>query len=271
MASSSSKFEFSLRLALNNDPLYYEAFRSEDLRRNPPSLLMSYVYVNRFLKEYPRLVVRDWVLDSGAFSAKHSGTEIKLQDYIEFCLKIMDSEHPPAEIFALDVIGDHKSTLQNVKAMWKAGVPAIPCYHINEPDDVLKRYSREYPKIAVGGMSQLHGAKKKDFAEQCFARAWPALIHGFGVTTLSIVKSLPWHSVDSTTWSAPRRFGRYPHFGTVKVTIAHKDVKVLPQIKYFLKIEKFCRASFGATLNTVKSDYEPLTNEKSNRTRKRGH
>ena len=53
----------------------------ERFNPNAPALLVSYVYLEPFLKNQHRYCYRDWVLDSGAFSAHNSGTEIKLQDY----------------------------------------------------------------------------------------------------------------------------------------------------------------------------------------------
>src|SRR6516225_8717940 len=60
----------------------------------------------------------------------------------------------------------------NSKAMWKAGIPAIPTFHRHEPWDALKGYAADYPKIAVGGMADLRATAKREYAEQCFARVW---------------------------------------------------------------------------------------------------
>ena len=53
-----------------------------------PALLVSYVYLKPFLKFRPTYRYRDWVMDSGAFSAHVSGAEIKLQDYIDTCKRL---------------------------------------------------------------------------------------------------------------------------------------------------------------------------------------
>jgi hypothetical protein len=38
------------------------------------------------------------------------------------------------------------------------------------------------------------------------------VFHGFGLTNWTILKSLPWYSVDSTSWGKGFRFGRVPVF-----------------------------------------------------------
>ncbi len=147
----------------------------------PPALLVSYVFHKRFLKLRSDYVYRDWVMDSGAFSAKNSGVEIDLQEYIDTCQELLETDPKLSEVFALDVIGDWRASVKNYETMWKAGVPAIPAYHIGEPEELLLDLASAYNKIAVGGMAKLRGHTKLQFAEQCFARVWPVKVHGFGV------------------------------------------------------------------------------------------
>ena len=90
-------------------------------KRLAPALLVSYYYLEPFLKNQSGYVYRDWVLDSGAYSAFNSGATIDLEKYIEKCLELMESDPTLTEIFALDVIGDHKASLKNTERMWDAG------------------------------------------------------------------------------------------------------------------------------------------------------
>ena len=78
-----------------------------------PALLVSFVYLQPFLEKQSKYQYRDWVLDSGAFSAHNSGKEIKLQDYIDCCKRLMDSDQTLTEVYSLDVIGDWKASLKN--------------------------------------------------------------------------------------------------------------------------------------------------------------
>ena len=67
-----------------------------------PSMLVSFVYWSEF-NRMGEVKLREWVLDSGAYTAFMSGKPIVLQDYIDFCKRVRDSDNPPTEIFGLDV------------------------------------------------------------------------------------------------------------------------------------------------------------------------
>lgn len=205
---------------------------------NKPALLVSYVYVDKFIKRHKEFAYRDLALDSGAFSAYQSGTEIKIDKYIDDIKRYREMESLKlVEVFALDVIGDWKASLKNTEKMWKAGIEAIPCYHINEPEDVLKGYARDYPKIAIGGVAKAKGTVKSAFANQCFARVWPKKIHGFGFGAKEIVMSLPFHSVDATSWEiGPCGFGRWASYGKMSIRGSKQNLTV--EIEYYLNLER---------------------------------
>src|SRR5262249_48713197 len=178
-----------------------------------PALLVSYVYLNQFLKHRHRYAYRDWVMDSGAFSAYNKGAVIDLQAYIEKSKELFSTDPTLSEIFSLDVIGDWRTSLKNTEEMWKQGVPAIPCFHNGEPWDVLVGLARDYFKIALGGVAMKRKNFKHWFANQCFSRVWkevgPTRIHGFGFSGESMVMGYPLHSVDATNWEvSPCKFGR---------------------------------------------------------------
>src|SRR6202044_4270767 len=94
-----------------------------------PALLISYYYLEAWELSKHKYHYRDWVMDSGAFSAHNSGAVIVLQDYIDCCHRLMKDDPTLTEVYSLDVIGDWKASLKNTEEMWRQGVPAIPCYH----------------------------------------------------------------------------------------------------------------------------------------------
>jgi len=165
-----------------------------------PALLVSYYYLEPFLKEQHRYRYRDWVLDSGAFSAHNSGATIDLGRYVDTCLELLEKDPSLTEVFALDVIGNAEASLKNCEEMWRQGVEAIPCFHAGEPEEFLLHIAKKYPKIALGGVALERGDFKFDFCQQCFARVWPKKIHGFGMSSPQMVYNLPFHSVDATNW-----------------------------------------------------------------------
>lgn len=207
-----------------------------------PPLLVSYHYSDYFVAEQQRISYRHWILDSGAFSAHQLGARIELHDYISFAKDRLAADSTLKEVFALDVIGDWRAGLRNAERMWTAGVPAIPCYHVGEPEDVLVGLARDYPKIALGGMAKLKGAIKRRFVDQCFARIWPKPVHGFGVGTADLLLAAPWHSVDATNWEAgPTQFGTWRAFGgrDLRVRGSRYDLRV--EVEWFMELERTAR------------------------------
>lgn len=212
----------------------------------PFSLLVSYEdnYLRSFFRTCPvgsekRRYIRSWVLDSGAFSVWTKGRTIDLTKYIEDCKQLKAADPMLTEIFALDVIGDWRASLKNYEAMWKAGVEAIPTYHVGEPADVLLGLARDYPKIALGGAVGYAG--KLGWAQQCFARVWPKKMHGLGFGSYRQVMSLPWHSVDSSNYSTASRFGKWMSFGpghqgTHLSVRGHRDMS--GELNYYIDLEK---------------------------------
>jgi hypothetical protein len=143
-----------------------------------PALLVSYVYREPFLRDQAKYRYRDWVLDSGAFSAYVSGAVIENRAFIEEAKRLLATDKTLTEVFALDVIGDYKTSLRNCEEAWEQGLPAIPTYHAGEPESHLRDIAKRFPKIALGGVV---GSKNKlSWAKQCFARVYPKRIHGFG-------------------------------------------------------------------------------------------
>lgn len=234
-----------------------EAFaRHLSERNNKPALLVSYVYLTPFLKNRHRYAYRDWVLDSGAFSAHNSGAEIKLQDYINCCKELQASDPTLTEVFALDVIGNWKASLKNCKEMWRQGVEAIPCYHVGEPESELKAMAKDYPKIALGGCVGYRDKLK--FAEQCFARVWPKAIHGFGFGAEKDIMALPWHSVDATNWEiGPCKFGRWQSFGQLSVRGSKQNLRA--EVEWYLNLERRAQQKWTGAMRQLATTMGPST------------
>tara|TARA_R110000824_G_scaffold281162_5_gene469453 strand:- start:793 stop:1545 length:753 start_codon:yes stop_codon:yes gene_type:complete len=204
-----------------------------------PSLLISFVYLEDFLLKRNEYQISEWVMDSGAFSAHNSGAIIHLDEYIETCKHLMETDKQLKEIFALDVIGDWKASQKNTEAMWDAGVPAIPCYHSGEPEKVLIDMAKQYPKIALGGVAMSKGKRRNDWAAQCFARVYPKKIHGFAFASRIALMSLPFHTTDATTWSlAPCKFGEWCSFDRTNFGIRGNDLPLRCEINHFLELQR---------------------------------
>ena len=169
-------------------------------------------------------------LDSGAYSAFTQKLEIDIDKYIGF---IKEHEKYLSVYAVLDVIGDVEGTYQNQQYMEMRGLTPIPCFHAKEDYDYLEEYVNNYDYIALGGMAQLKGSKTqlKLWLDDIWSKylvnedgTAKIKIHGFGITSVELMKRYPWYSVDSTSWVLTSRFGSvYCDIGGLrKITVSDK-------------------------------------------------
>lgn len=206
-----------------------------------PALLVSFFYLDVFLKAQAKYVYRDWVIDSGAYSAFNSGGVIDLTEYIATCKHLLANDPTLVECYSLDVIGDWKKSLANTERMWSEGIEAIPAYHAGEPWEVLELLARDYPKIAFGGVALKRAKAKMAWANQCFARVWPKKIHGFAFGGKAVLE-LPFHSVDSTSWAmGPLGYGNWKAYPGVRLSWRGSSQNLRAEVEYHLEIERKAR------------------------------
>ena len=154
--------------------------------------------------------------DSGAFSAATLGVPVNLSDYADW---IKRWKHRLAIYANLDVIGDPRATLDNQHRLEDKGLAPLPVFHVNEPWEYLEHYLERYDYVALGGL--VPHAMRVSALMPWLVKAFKMLppgkgYHGFGVTGWTILKSFPWTSVDSTSWSIGYRYGRVPLFSPVE-------------------------------------------------------
>lgn len=225
-----------------------------------PALLVSYVYLQPFLKNRHVYRYRDWVLDSGAFSAHNSGEEIRLPEYIDCCKELLATDPTLTEVFALDVIGDWRASKKNCEKMWKAGVPAIPCFHFGEPWKELVAMARDYPKIALGGVVGQKVEPRDKWIGQCFARVWPKKIHGFGFSGEKTLMRFPFHSVDATNWElGPCKYGTWKAFGHQRVSVRGSKQNLRAEVEWYLDLERRARERWKKEMALLESQPDSWT------------
>ena len=220
-----------------------------------PAVLCSYVFYRVFKPLLTGEVgkIREWYLDSGAFSAMQANTTISVEQYIEFCLSLRESKLPPSAIFALDVIGDWRASMRNTEIMWKAGVEAIPCYHAGEPSRVLEEMVANYPRIALGGAAGvLYGEARYRYLAAAFAKAWPKRIHGFGINDPKLLSQFPFDSGDATSWElGVLRFGIWKS-SKLKTPWLRRGHNLRPEVDYYLDLERQLEAKWSGVLKEVR-------------------
>lgn len=222
-----------------------------------PGLLVSFVYLKAFDSNRAKFHFRDWVMDSGAFSAHNSGKVIDLVEFTELAKERLATDPQLTEVFSLDVIGDWRASEANTKKMWAMGVPAIPTWHKGEPWDLLVAMARDYPKIALGGLVGLRTTAKKELIGQAFARVWkevgPTKIHGLGVGSEEIILAFPFHSVDATNWEmGPCAFGRWASFGGQNLQIRGKH-NLRAEVEHYLRIEARARDRWKREMSKIEA------------------
>lgn len=175
--------------------------------------LLSYHYFGK--KDIDALVAKyfkggspRFFLDSGAWSAFTLGSPIKMAEYIAFIKRF--GHH--FDVYSnLDDMQAPERTWRNQMEMEDAGLHPLPAFHTGEDFRHLERYVDRYPYVAVGKMVPWLKCHKKllPWLAKIFqiARGGPTVFHGFGATNWEIAKTVPWYSVDSSSWSAGVRFG----------------------------------------------------------------
>jgi hypothetical protein len=153
----------------------------------------------------------DLFADSGAYSAATTGAVIDLDAYAAWL-------HQWSDLFTvranLDVIGDHVATAVNYERLRAAGCDPLPVFHVGEPWSVLEQMCADHRYVALGGLA-LHltnrGMRRQIMAWLVKAfrigRDHGTVFHGFGVTSARLARSLPFYSLDSSSYTYGQRFG----------------------------------------------------------------
>ena len=186
--------------------------------RNTTNILESYLYMDKkenSLIKQSLIKGRKIMLDSGAFTAKHKGVEINIDDYIKFVYKYKDSFKV---VVNLDVIGDPKATMRNQRIMEENGIRPLPVYHISADNKkFLKYYVDNYPYVGIGGIRRMKSNRIFTVLDDLWgnvildSKGKPRTrIHGFAITRLSPLWRYPWHSIDSSAWVKQSGAGALP-------------------------------------------------------------
>jgi hypothetical protein len=150
----------------------------------------------------------DIVVDSGAYTAHTKGIVIDREAYTAF---LAENVGRYRFAIALDVIGDPEATRRNYVAMRSdlagTGVRLVPVWHVKDDLARLTQLCRCTDLVAVGGMVGVPTAAliRLAFPAHQEAASFGTKLHGLGVTSTRAL-TLPWSSVDSSSWTIARRY-----------------------------------------------------------------
>lgn len=181
-------------------------------------ILDSYHYIHK--KTAVEKIRRDGekvFLDSGAFSAYSKGVVVDIDKYCDYIIEnddIIKKEDGSLLASVLDSIGDPLKTYQNQLYMESRGVRPLPCFHYGDDERYLEWYAANYDYITIGGMVPISTPQLKVWLDRIWEKylvdgaGRPKLkVHGFGLTTVSLMQRYPWYSVDSSSWVQSARTG----------------------------------------------------------------
>lgn len=214
------------------------------MRPELPAYLIAFPFLSHWHQRRGGQRYRQWIMDSGAFSAMNSGKPVNRAEFHDAIRAANDSADPPRYVFGLDVIGDWRESLKNCEAAWSEGLEVIPTYHHGEPEDYLRGIARDYPMIALGGVAGGSPPAVQAWATRCFQRIWPCRVHGFSLCAKRYVTALPFYSVDSTAWFLQAiRYHRFAAHGGAFLPRA-RPTSLRAEIEKHLRLEEYARVQW---------------------------
>lgn len=222
-----------------------------------------YVKVDRKVNELHALK-RPIFLDSGAFSAYTLGIQLDLVEYCDYIKRNRDFirvEDGALMASVLDGIGDAQMTYDNQKHMESLGVRPLPCFHAGEDERYLEYYIANYDYITLGGMV---GASQKDL-QIWLDRIWdrhltdgsgnPRIkVHGFGITSVTLMERYPWYSCDSSSWVQTASFGGIQMPDGSVVSVSDKSPSRHDAGQHYLTVTELERAAIKRTIEAAGFD-----------------
>lgn len=196
------------------------------------NILCSFEY-RASMKQYKPCHCRNFMADSGAFTAMNAGKKISM-DYVDSYIKwINDNDiHHFIEMDLDEVIG-YEATLDIRKRIeTKTGKKVMPCWHLQRGADGWKRMCDEYPYVAIS-LSRLTNTSKwlvkNKFAPLRFflheANKRGAKVHALGCNDLNLLRQYHFFSADSSTHTLGNRYGNILYFNNGVLQQVNKQRK----------------------------------------------
>lgn len=226
------------------------------------------------------------MIDSGAYSAYTQGTELDVDEYIEYLNSIDDHtdvivqvDTPPGNRFKDRTAEDYESgprlSWENYLYMREKVLSVeklVPVFHMGESykwlENMLEWKDSNGKHIPYIGIAPLHSSEanpnnRSSFIDRCFEiinrSSNPNVkTHAFGMTKLSVLEAYPFTSADSTSWILCAVNGSImTPFGTVPVSekSAHNPNHYLKLPEEGRKVIDDYVKSYGFGYGELRSQY----------------
>jgi hypothetical protein len=206
--------------------------------------LQSFYYIEKmpkkgtiFAKKIPKY--NSFLLDSGAFTYMMSKGK-KLPNIDEFTERYIEyiNNYGIDLFFEMDVdsvFGYEKVLKLRERIESKTGKRVIPVFHKNRGFNDWISMCKDYDYISIGiaGKDCSWGARKIFLKFINSAREYGCKVHGLGITGTRSLETVPFYSVDSTSWTTGNRFGHIWKFNGREMIKIDKPIgsKIINQRK----------------------------------------
>jgi len=241
-----------------NPHQYDLVLKDWDYERSPMSLLFSFAYhddITKLFKDGHHKKATRLILDSGAYTAFSTGSEIDLDAYMEF----IHSKHGQRfdEVVGLDVIDDPdrgRLTFRNCMEMKRNGIECIPVFHYGDDEKWLVKYSKNFEKVGLSITSSMRVSDRYNFLRWAFQQVYPHKFHMFGWASKTLLSQFPFHSADTTSYMATGfRYGSWSAFhnmkGVCKVRKQDAFRMSIHEILRGLKVEREIQAQWSMEID----------------------
>lgn len=189
-------------------------------------ILTSYFYIRKKegLLDKFKMIANEILVDSGAHSFQKGVKVDWLQYTQEYASWIRQNDcQQILGFFEMDVdnIIGYDKVLQLRAILESASRKIIPVWHKNRGVDEFKKMCRQYDFASITGFKNEEVQDHQYLMFLKYANKHNCKIHCLGMTRTKIMETVPFYSVDSSTWKQAGNFGEYREFSRGKLHI-HK-------------------------------------------------
>lgn len=201
-----------MRVHLAEAGNYIESFIEKKYLTNIKfNILFSFAY-NKKIETYQENA-KYLLVDSGAFTFQQKGIN-KLDKYMKEYMQFIDENKKYENTYFIEmdidnIIG-YSKVLDIRQSLFEITNKIIPIWHRSLGVPEYKKMCKEYSYIGFSGVNKedlLNTNQMRSFVE--YAHKHNTKVHGLGVGARKTLLSVPFDSVDATSWLKATRFGSY--------------------------------------------------------------